>query len=296
MAIGIISYFLMPDRPETCKWLSDDERGAPALPRFRPARRPLLTHDTPAALAEVRIKSENVGQAQAVDKLRRSAVLQGILAPTTLGTSSPPFPPSPRHVSAGSSRTELRLRGPELEPRADAAAWKQSSAASSSLTTSPCRASASCASLLRSRRPRTRADQLAPPLVGLLRFDSLVRPHPSLRPSRAELIFLLAQPTIVKTIYPTETTVKLQLRTVPPYVIGAFVVLLTGYLSFKTKKRALYLLICAPFVTVGYILYLSSMQPQIRYAAVRPFHLSTSSPSSLPLVLSRSAPAATDQN
>ncbi|GAA5848303.1 hypothetical protein JCM9279_001004 [Rhodotorula babjevae] len=156
MAIGIISYFLMPDRPEKCKWLSDEER----------------------ALAEVRIKSENVGQSQAVDKLRKSAVLQGIFAPSTLV------------VAVVFLFNNITVQG-----------------------------------------------------VGFL------------------------CPTIVKTIYPNETTINLQLRTVPPYVVGAFVVLLTGYLSFKTKKRALYLLICAPFVTVGYILYLCSMQPQIRYAA-----------------------------
>ncbi|GAA5890593.1 hypothetical protein JCM8208_004926 [Rhodotorula glutinis] len=138
------------------RWLSDEER----------------------ALAEVRIKSENAGQAQAVDKLRRSAVLQGIFAPSTLV------------VAVVFLFNNITVQG-----------------------------------------------------VGFL------------------------CPTIVKTIYPNETTINLQLRTVPPYVVGAFVVLLTGYLSFKTKKRALYLLICAPFVTVGYILYLSSMQPQIRYAA-----------------------------
>jgi len=51
--------------------------------------------------------------------------------------------------------------------------------------------------------------------------------------------------------------------------VGAFVVLLTGYLSFKTRKRALYMVVCAPFVTIGYSLYISSMDPQVRYAAVR---------------------------
>ncbi|KPV77704.1 uncharacterized protein RHOBADRAFT_11949, partial [Rhodotorula graminis WP1] len=178
MVIGIVSYFLMPDRPEACKWLSDDERGAPAHPLSSSRSTSLTDSYTPAALAEVRIKSENVGQAQAVDKLRTRAVLQGIFAPSTLV------------VAVVFLFNNITVQG-----------------------------------------------------VGFL------------------------YPTIVKTIYPNETTINLQLRTVPPYVVGAFVVLLTGYLSFKTKKRGLYLLICAPFVTVGYILYLSSMNPQVRYAA-----------------------------
>ncbi|TNY19435.1 putative MFS transporter [Rhodotorula diobovata] len=159
MAIGLIAWFLMPDRPEACKWLTDEER----------------------ALAEVRIKSENVGQSQAIDTLRKKAVLQGIFAPSTLV------------VAVIFMFNNITVQG-----------------------------------------------------VGFL---------------------YVLSPTIVKTIYPNETTINLQLRTVPPYVVGAFVVLLTGYLSFKTRKRALYMVVCAPFVTIGYSLYISSMDPQVRYAA-----------------------------
>jgi len=89
MAIGLIAWFLMPDRPEACKWLTDEERGAPApvpkWPRLG-AHTDHANHRT--ALAEVRIKSENVGQSQAIDTLRKKAVLQGIFAPSTLGMSS----------------------------------------------------------------------------------------------------------------------------------------------------------------------------------------------------------------
>lgn len=64
-----------------------------------------------------------------------------------------------------------------------------------------------------------------------------------------------------------------QLRTVPPYVVGAFTTLLTGYLSFKTKKRGLYMVLSAPFMVLGYAMYLATQDPHVRYTAVRPLPL-----------------------
>ncbi|BGP40847.1 hypothetical protein JCM10449v2_004812 [Rhodotorula kratochvilovae] len=151
MGIAIISWFILPDRPEVCKWLTPEER----------------------LLAEARIKSENVGQTNVIDSMQRKTVYQGIFNPTTLIVST------------------------------------------------------------------------------IFLFDNIV----------------VQGPTIVRTIYPGETTIVLQLRTVPPYVIGAFTTLLTGYLSWKTKKRGLYMVISAPFMMLGYIMYLASMNPQVRYAA-----------------------------
>ncbi|TNY19420.1 putative MFS transporter [Rhodotorula diobovata] len=156
MAIGLVAWFVLPDRPDTCKWLSADER----------------------ALAEARIKAENPGQTSTVDKLRKKAVLQGIFAPSTL-----------------------------------VAAF-------------------------------------------IFLFNNIT--------VQGVGFFL---PTIVRTIYPGESTIVLQLRTVPPYVVGAFTTLLTGYLSFKTKKRALYMLLSAPFMVIGYSMYLGSMDPHVRYTA-----------------------------
>ncbi|GAA5901314.1 hypothetical protein JCM6882_007744 [Rhodosporidiobolus microsporus] len=146
MGIGILAWFLMPNTPAQCRWLSDEER----------------------ALAEARIKSENVGQTDVVDSFARKAILDGVFNPTTLVT----------------------VQG-----------------------------------------------------VG----------------------FFL--PTIIRTIYPDRGTIELQLRTVPPYVVGAATVLATGYLSFKTKMRALYLLFAAPPMMIGYAMYLATMNPQVRYAA-----------------------------
>lgn len=40
-------------------------------------------------------------------------------------------------------------------------------------------------------------------------------------------------PTIVKTIYPKATVISQQLRTVPPYVVGAFINLVVPYLSWR---------------------------------------------------------------
>ncbi|GJN91193.1 hypothetical protein Rhopal_004211-T1 [Rhodotorula paludigena] len=154
--IAIISWFILPDRPEVCKWLTPEER----------------------ALAEARIKAENVGSTHVVDALHNKAVYSGIFNVTTL----------------------------------------------------------LCATIFL--------------------FDNIV--------VQGVGFFL---PTIIRTIYPDETTIQQQLRTVPPYVVGAFTTLLTGYLSFKTKKRGLYMVISAPFMILGYAMYIGSMDPQVRYAA-----------------------------
>ncbi|GJN93535.1 hypothetical protein Rhopal_006592-T1 [Rhodotorula paludigena] len=138
MGIGIIAWFLIPDRPETAKWLTPEER----------------------ALAEARLKADHVGQTRVVDQIGNKAVIDGVLNPSTL-----------------------------------------------------------------------------------------------------------VLPTIIQTIFPDAGTIEVQLRSVPPYVVGAFTTLLSGYLSFKTRKRGLYMVISAPFMMIGYIMYLASIDPQVRYAA-----------------------------
>ncbi|KPV77692.1 uncharacterized protein RHOBADRAFT_41688 [Rhodotorula graminis WP1] len=148
MGIAIISWFILPDRPEVCKWLTPEER----------------------LLAEARIKSENVGQTEVVDSLQTKTLYAGVFNATTLISSTIFF------------------------------------------------------------------------------FDNIV-------------------PTIIRTIYPGLTTVQQQLRTVPPYVVGAFTTLLTGYLSFKTKKRGLYMVLSAPFMILGYAMYLATQDPHVRYTA-----------------------------
>lgn len=63
MGIGIISWFLVQDRPSACKWLTPEER----------------------ELAEFRLVAENVGQYEAVDKMHSKAVWSGIFNVTTIG-------------------------------------------------------------------------------------------------------------------------------------------------------------------------------------------------------------------
>merc|ERR1712169_166270 len=74
-------------------------------------------------------------------------------------------------------------------------------------------------------------------------------------------------PTIVKTIYPTNTLVSLQLHTVPPYIVGAFFTVLFPFLSWRFDKRNIFFIISAPLMMVGYIMFLSSTDGQTRYGA-----------------------------
>jgi MFS family permease len=74
-------------------------------------------------------------------------------------------------------------------------------------------------------------------------------------------------PTIVATIYPTHTVVFQQLRTVPPYIVGAFFTVLFPYLSWRVDRRIIFFIISAPLCIIGYILFLSSTDPHTRYGA-----------------------------
>lgn len=74
-------------------------------------------------------------------------------------------------------------------------------------------------------------------------------------------------PTIVKTIYPDETVIKQQLYTVPPYIVGAFFTLFMPLLSWKFDHRQLFLVLSAPGTMVGYIMFLASKDPMVRYGA-----------------------------
>lgn len=76
-------------------------------------------------------------------------------------------------------------------------------------------------------------------------------------------------PTIVGTIYPEASVVSKQLHTVPPYVVGAFFTILIPLLSTKTDRRVHYFIASAPFMMVGYIMFLATDQtePRIRYGA-----------------------------
>lgn len=63
--LGIMAFFTMTDRPETAKWLTQEEKD----------------------LAIARVKSERVGTTEVLDALDKTKTLRGIFSPVTLGTS-----------------------------------------------------------------------------------------------------------------------------------------------------------------------------------------------------------------
>ncbi|THW19393.1 putative MFS transporter [Aureobasidium pullulans] len=74
-------------------------------------------------------------------------------------------------------------------------------------------------------------------------------------------------PTIVRTIYPHNTVISQQLHTVPPYVVGGFFCLLFPYISWKVDRRLVVLICSAPLIIIGYIMFLASENPSVRYGA-----------------------------
>lgn len=75
-------------------------------------------------------------------------------------------------------------------------------------------------------------------------------------------------PTIVRTIYPKQTVVHQQLRTVPPYVVGAVSTLVVPFISTKIDRRTVFFIGSAPLMMTGYIMFLASADPQVRYGAI----------------------------
>ncbi|KAF2175133.1 MFS general substrate transporter [Zopfia rhizophila CBS 207.26] len=75
-------------------------------------------------------------------------------------------------------------------------------------------------------------------------------------------------PTIVKTIYPNRTTIEQQLLTVPPYVVGAFFVVLVPTISWYLDRRQIFLALSGPTVMAGYAMFLASMNAHVRYGAI----------------------------
>ncbi|KAL6870369.1 major facilitator superfamily domain-containing protein [Trichoderma novae-zelandiae] len=74
-------------------------------------------------------------------------------------------------------------------------------------------------------------------------------------------------PTIVATLFRGTTTVRQQLLTVPPYVVGAFFTVLLPWLSWRLDRRQVFIVASAPMVMVGYAMFLGSTEPKVRYGA-----------------------------
>ncbi|RJE24824.1 Mfs transporter [Aspergillus sclerotialis] len=74
-------------------------------------------------------------------------------------------------------------------------------------------------------------------------------------------------PTIVKTIYPHDSVVSQQLHTVPPYVVGGFFTVLFPWLSWHFDRRLIFYIIAPPLMIAGYIMFLATDLPHVRYGA-----------------------------
>jgi nitrate/nitrite transporter NarK len=75
-------------------------------------------------------------------------------------------------------------------------------------------------------------------------------------------------PTIIRTIYPGRTTIHQQLLTVPPYVVGAFFILVIPTLSWRFNHRQIFIAITGPTIIAGYSIFLATTNANIRYGAV----------------------------
>ena len=75
-------------------------------------------------------------------------------------------------------------------------------------------------------------------------------------------------PTIIRSIYPDKSKVHQQLLTVPPYVVGAFCLILVSWLATRFNTRQFFLFWSAPTVMAGYAILLKTTEPNVRYAAI----------------------------
>ena len=74
--------------------------------------------------------------------------------------------------------------------------------------------------------------------------------------------------TIVRTIYPGCTTIQQHLVTVPPYIVGAFFILVILTLSRRFNYRHMFITITGPTIIVEYSIFLANLYANIRYVAV----------------------------
>lgn len=74
-------------------------------------------------------------------------------------------------------------------------------------------------------------------------------------------------PTIVRAIYPEFTTVKQQLYSAPPYLVGSFVLVVASWTSWRIDRRQVFFLLTTLPVIVGYVMFLGSTDQRVRYGA-----------------------------
>lgn len=74
-------------------------------------------------------------------------------------------------------------------------------------------------------------------------------------------------PTIVATIYPEATLIRKQLYTVPPFVVGGVSCISFNYISTKIDRRNILMVVCLPFMIIGYSIFLATTNSHARYGA-----------------------------
>ncbi|VUC22711.1 unnamed protein product [Clonostachys rosea] len=156
IAVGLVSLFALTDRPETARWLSQDEK----------------------ALAIARVQSERIGVTEVLEQMNFTRVVRGIVNPSTIAVS----------------------------------------------------------------------------IIFLLNNITV----------QGLSIFA---PTIIKTIYPQHSIISQQLYTAPLYVSGAAMTMIISFMSWKSDQRLVFVLVCAPFMVCGYVMFLATTNPHTRYAA-----------------------------
>lgn len=73
-------------------------------------------------------------------------------------------------------------------------------------------------------------------------------------------------PTIIATLG-TYTTVQVQLRSVPPYVVGFVWTVIIAYIGMRYRVRGAILAFTSLFTIAGYSIFVASRDPDARYAA-----------------------------
>ncbi|TLD15420.1 uncharacterized protein PgNI_02140 [Pyricularia grisea] len=74
-------------------------------------------------------------------------------------------------------------------------------------------------------------------------------------------------PTIVRTIFPQASVIQQQLLTVPPYILGFICILAVCYASWKRQTRQIFIIVSAPPIMIGYVIFLATVEPVPRYVA-----------------------------
>ncbi|KAL8284060.1 hypothetical protein RQP46_005173 [Phenoliferia psychrophenolica] len=82
-------------------------------------------------------------------------------------------------------------------------------------------------------------------------------------PVQGTSIFL---PTVIRTLGKF-TTVQVQLRSVPPYVLATFWSIFISYMCMKTRRHGLYIMFSVSFSVIGYIIFVASTNSAVLYFA-----------------------------